>query len=53
MELSPVWEQKTIGNGVQNFLTQRFPSVFLDVDLLSIPQDQIHVFIKALQHMLW
>jgi hypothetical protein len=52
MEFSPVWTQKQNDNGEQSFCTQRFPSVFLDVDLLGILQDQIHVFIKALQQKL-
>jgi hypothetical protein len=35
--------------GMHVLLTQCLPSVFLDVDFLSIFEDQVHVLIESLQ----
>jgi len=40
--------QTTGGKGLQNWITQRLSALFLDIDFLSILQNQIHVLIKAL-----
>lgn len=40
--------QTTGGKGLRNWITQRLSALPLDIDFLSILQNQIHVLIKAL-----